>query len=138
MHEHSDIGALTDASTGSSRESEPVSGVTIGVDVGGTKIAAGVVDGHGTMLRTARRPTPRHDSSAVLAEVADVVNELQAGVDGTVIGVGVGVAGGVDQSRSLVYFAPNLAWIHVPVRTVLEAATGLACVVENDLSLIHI
>ena len=56
------------------------------------------------------RPVALHrdtDSSAVLAEVADVVNELQAGVDGTVVGVGVGVAGGVDQSRSLVYFAPN-------------------------------
>ena len=132
MHKESDTGVLTDASTDSSREPESVSGVTIGVDVGGTKIAAGVVDGHGTILRTARRPTPRHDPSAVLAEVADVVNELQAGVDGTVIGVGVGVAGGVDESRSLVYFAPNLAWTHVPVRTVLEAATGLACVVEND------
>ena len=44
-------------STGSSSETESVSGVTIGVDVGGTKIAAGVVDGHGTILRTARRPT---------------------------------------------------------------------------------
>ncbi|MEC9180171.1 MAG: ROK family protein, partial [Actinomycetota bacterium] len=65
MHEKSDTGALTDAATGSSSKTDAVSGVTIGVDVGGTKIAAGVVDGHGTILRTARRPTPRHDSSAV-------------------------------------------------------------------------
>ena len=65
----------TNASSDISSETEPASGVTIGVDVGGTKIAAGVVDGHGAVLRTARRPTPRHDSSAVLAEVADVVNE---------------------------------------------------------------
>ena len=85
MHEKSDTGAFTDASTGSSSKTDSVSGVTIGVDVGGTKIAAGVVDGHGTMLRTARRPTPRHDSSAVLTEVADVVNELQAGVDDLVL-----------------------------------------------------
>jgi len=107
-------------------------GVTIGVDIGGTKIAAGVVDGSGKILATARRPTPRHDSGAVLNDVADVVNELQAGVDGSIVGVGVGVAGGVDQSRSMVYFAPNLAWSQVPVRAVLEAATQLPVVVEND------
>ena len=70
MHEKSDTGTFTDASTGSAGKADSVSGVTIGVDVGGTKIAAGVVDGHGTILRTARRPTPRHDSNAVLAEVA--------------------------------------------------------------------
>jgi glucokinase len=107
-------------------------GVTIGVDIGGTKIAAGVVDGSGNILTTARRPTPRHDSGAVLNDVADVINELQAGIDGSVVGVGVGVAGGVDQSRSMVYFAPNLAWSQVPVRAVLEAATQLPVVVEND------
>jgi len=107
-------------------------GVTIGVDIGGTKIAAGVVDGSGKILATARRPTPRHDSGAVLNDVADVVNELQAGVDGSIVGVGVGVAGGVDQSRSMVYFAPNLAWSQVPVRAVLEAATQLPVAVEND------
>ncbi len=107
-------------------------GVSIGVDIGGTKIAAGVVDAEGRILRTARRPSPRHDPAAVLAEVAEVVNELRSGVDGTIVGVGVGVAGGVDRSRSAVYFAPNLAWGQVPVRTVIEAATDLPVVVEND------
>ena len=114
------------------QEQVSASGVTIGVDIGGTKIAAGVVDGAGHVLRTARRPTPRHDSGAVLAEVASVIDELQREVDGSIAGVGVGVAGGVDRSRSTVYFAPNLSWSQVPVRTVLEAATGLAVVVEND------
>ena len=57
------------------------SGVTIGVDIGGTKIAAGVVDGAGQVLRTARRPTPRHDSGAVLAEVAS--GRIQAALDVT-------------------------------------------------------
>lgn len=107
-------------------------GVSIGVDIGGTKIAAGVVDAEGRILRTARRPTPRHDASAVLTEVAAVVDELQSSVDGSIVGVGIGVAGGVDQSRSTVYFAPNLAWSQVPVRAVVEAATGLPVVVEND------
>jgi glucokinase len=106
--------------------------VSIGVDIGGTKIAAGVVDADGRILRTARRPTPRNDATAVLSEVASVVDELQSTVDGSIAGVGIGVAGGVDQSRSTVYFAPNLAWSQVPVRTVVEASTGLPVVVEND------
>jgi len=114
-------------------DSQPkTGGVTIGVDIGGTKIAAGVVNAEGAILRTARRPTPRHDAGAVLGEVAAVVDELHSEVDGSIVGVGVGVAGGVDQSRSTVYFAPNLAWSQVPVRAVLEASTGLPVVVEND------
>lgn len=110
----------------------PRPGVTIGVDIGGTKIAAGVVDVEGHILRTARRPSPRNDAVAVLEEVGNVVNELQAEVDGSIVGVGVGVAGGVDESRSIAHFAPNLAWSRVPVRSILEASTGLPVVVEND------
>ncbi len=112
--------------------SSPSQGVSIGVDIGGTKIAAGLVDAQGAVLRSTRRPTPRHDAGAVLAEVADVVEELQAGVDGSIIGVGVGVAGGVDRNRATAYFAPNLAWTQVPVQAVLQGATGLPVVVEND------
>jgi len=107
-------------------------GLTIGVDIGGTKIAAGVVDSLGNIVLTARRPTPRHDSDAALAEVASVAEELQEAVDGAVVGMGVGVAGGVDRARSTVYFAPNLAWTQAPVRAVLEKSTGLPVVVEND------
>lgn len=106
--------------------------LSIGVDIGGTKIAAGVVDTDGRILHTARRPTPRNDATVVLAEVVSIVHELRSAVIGDIAGVGVGVAGGVDQTRSTVYFAPNLAWSQVPVRSVLEAAIGLPVVVEND------
>ena len=106
--------------------------LSIGVDIGGTKIAAGVVDVDGRILHTARRPTPRDDATAVLAQVASIVRELCSVAGGDIAGVGVGVAGGVDQTRSTVYFAPNLAWSQVPVRAVVEAATGLPVVVEND------
>lgn len=107
-------------------------GLIIGVDVGGTKIAAGVVDPDGRILRTARRPSPRHDPEAVLAEVASVVTELREAEGDDVVGVGIGVAGGVDQTRSFVYFAPNLVWSRVAVREILEGTTGLPVIVEND------
>ena len=106
--------------------------VTIGVDIGGTKILAGAVSEDGQILATARRPTPRNDAENVLTSVAEVVAELADGSDVPIAGVGVGVAGLVDAARSRVYFAPNLGWTQVPVRTLLEASTGLPVVVEND------
>lgn len=107
-------------------------GLSIGVDVGGTKILAGAVAEDGSIKATARRPTPRHDAEAVLAQVADVVAELRDGTDEAIDGVGVGIAGVVDAERSRVYFAPNLRWSQVPARALLEASTGLPVVVEND------
>jgi len=107
-------------------------GLSIGVDIGGTKILAGLVTDEGEVRATARRPTPRHDANDVLDLVAEVVNELVAGTSEPIVGVGLGVAGLVDADRSRVYFAPNLKWSQVPVRALLEGATGLPVVVEND------
>lgn len=107
-------------------------GLSIGVDIGGTKILAGIVTDDGQVLATARRPTPRHDANDVLDLVSEVVNELVEGSTAALEGVGLGVAGLVDAGRSRVYFAPNLRWSQVPVRQLLEAATGLPVVVEND------
>jgi glucokinase len=107
-------------------------GLSIGVDIGGTKILAGIVSEDGDVRATARRATPRNDANDVLDLVADVVNELVAGTPEKLDGVGLGVAGLVDAERSKVYFAPNLRWSQVPVRALLEASTGLPVVVEND------
>lgn len=107
-------------------------GLTIGVDIGGTKILAGTVTEDGTVGATARRPTPRNDASDVLDLVAEVVLELKESSPEPLEAVGIGVAGLVDAERSKVYFAPNLRWSQVPVRQLLEAATGLPVVVEND------
>jgi len=106
--------------------------LAIGVDIGGTKVAAGLVTADGQVLATARRPTPMADADAVLALVADVVGELVEGAAEPVVGVGVGVAGAVDAERAHVYFAPNLRWSGVDARVILEQATGLPVVIEND------
>ena len=89
---------------------------SIGVDVGGTKILAGLVDDSGNVVSTARRPTPRNDATEVLNVVSEVVRELGAPHEGSVVGVGLGVAGPVDASRATVFFAPNLGWSQVPVQ----------------------
>ena len=105
-------------------------GVAIGVDVGGTKIAGGVVDEAGAIIARTRRDTPSTDPSAIVHNIVSVVQELRRGR--SVDAVGVGSAGFVDAARSTVLFAPNLAWRNVPVRDQVVAATELPVVVEND------
>ena len=104
--------------------------LTVGVDVGGTKIAGGVVDDSGKILARTRRDTPFTDPEAIVESVVAVIHELAEGRE--IAGVGVGSAGFVDADRSIVLFAPNLAWRDVPVRDEVTAATGLRTVVEND------
>lgn len=105
-------------------------GLTVGVDVGGTKIAGGVVDEAGKILVQTRRRTPSADPVAILDTIVAVVTELSR--DYKVDAAGIGSAGFVDAARSTVLFAPNLAWRDVPVREQVTAATGIPTVVEND------
>ncbi len=105
--------------------------VTIGVDVGGTKIAAGVVDADGAIVEKARVETPAQDSEATVQAVIDVANELRARHDG-VVGIGISAAGFISVDRATVLFAPNMAWRDMPLRDRLEKALGLPVVVEND------
>ena len=105
-------------------------GLTIGVDIGGTKIAAGVVDEDGTMVAKTRRKTSASDPGAIQAEVADAVAELRS--DHEVVAVGVAAAGFVDATSGVVLFAPNLAWRDEPLKDDLHKLIGLPVVIEND------
>lgn len=102
----------------------------IGVDVGGTKIAAGVVDPSGKIVASARRPTPAGDPEGTAATIAEVIVELRQGRD--IEAVGIGAAGFVDAERATVVFAPNLAWRNEPLRERVEDLVGLPVRVEND------
>ncbi len=105
-------------------------GLTIGVDVGGTKVLAGVVDEDGTILAQTRRPTPSTSPAATADAIADAVAELRAGRE--IEAVGIGAAGWIDETRSRVLFAPNLAWREEPLRDIVVERIGLPVVVEND------
>ncbi|MDX6199249.1 MAG: glucokinase [Actinomycetota bacterium] len=103
---------------------------TIGVDVGGTKVAAGVVDDEGKVLVSTRRPTPSESPKHVEETIEAVVTELRREYD--VEAVGIGAAGFVDAARSTVLFAPNLVWRGEPLRDDVARRVGLPVVVEND------
>ncbi len=104
--------------------------LTIGVDIGGTKVLGGVVTPDGEVVTTARRETPADDVGKTLEFIVEVVTELTNGHD--VAAVGVGAAGWIDESRSRVLFAPNLAWRDEPLRDRVAKQVGLPVVVEND------
>jgi glucokinase len=105
-------------------------GLTIGVDIGGTKVAAGVVDGAGRILEQVRRPTPSDDPAAVYSTLLDVIGELVA--QHRIDAIGLGVAGLIDEPRSRVLFAANLGWVDVPLRHQVEEKTGLPTVLDDD------
>ncbi|MFI9049699.1 ROK family glucokinase [Streptomyces sp. NPDC053427] len=104
-------------------------GLTIGVDIGGTKIAAGVVDEEGSILETCQVPTPQA-TDALTEAIADAVRTV--GADHQVEAVGIGAAGYVDEKRATVLFAPNIDWRHEPLKDKVEQRVGLPVVVEND------
>ncbi|MGZ4696637.1 MAG: ROK family glucokinase [Oryzihumus sp.] len=103
---------------------------TIGLDIGGTKIAGGLVSPTGTILARGRRVTPAHDPDRIAVEVADLVRELSDGAD--VSGVGVACAGFIDATGSTVLFAPNLAWRDEPLKRRLQATIDLPVIIDND------
>ncbi|MFG3114058.1 ROK family glucokinase [Streptomyces sp. NPDC048197] len=104
-------------------------GLTIGVDIGGTKIAAGVVDEEGSILETCKVPTPQA-TDALTEAIADAVRTVGAGHH--IEAVGIGAAGYVDEKRATVLFAPNIDWRHEPLKDKVEQRVGLPVVVEND------
>jgi glucokinase len=104
--------------------------LAIGVDVGGTKVAAGVVDESGQILAKLKRSTPAASPARTEQAIADVVTELLAGH--RVGAVGLGAAGFVDSERATMLFAPNLAWRDEPLKQRVEERLGRDVLVEND------
>jgi glucokinase len=103
--------------------------LAIGVDIGGTKVAAGVVDEDGGVLALVRRPTPG-DVAGTEETIAGCVAELTERYD--VVAVGIGAAGWIANDRATVLFSPHLAWRDEPLRDVLQGRIDRPVTVEND------
>ncbi|MDT0442171.1 MULTISPECIES: ROK family glucokinase [unclassified Streptomyces] len=105
---------------------------TVGIDIGGTKVMAGVVDADGTVLERVRTETPEKSKSPKVVEdtITELVLDLSDRHD--VHAVGIGAAGWVDADRSRVLFAPHLAWRNEPLRDALAARLVVPIMVDND------
>lgn len=107
--------------------------VVLALDVGGTKLAAGIVDGEGGL--TGRRQVatpPGDDPEALFAVVAGLVDQVRADGPGPSGPVGVGVGCGGPMTAAGVSPLNIPAWRGFPLRERLAAHTGLAVVVDND------
>ena len=104
----------------------------IGVDIGGTKIAAGVVDEKGQILAQTRVSTEPDDASSIDRAIAEVYRELSKDYD--IGAVGLAAAGFVSSDRTSVNFAPNIAWRDYPIAARVGdlIGTDVPIVVEND------
>ena len=107
-------------------------GPWVGIDVGGTKVAAGVVDDSGRVVRRSVLSTPgrRVDVHLLEETLLAAVDEVAAGEP--LAGVGIAAAGFVDAEGERVMFAPHLPWRGQPVRERLAEAWNVPVVLDND------
>ncbi len=110
----------------------PAGPVVIGVDVGGTKVLAGVVAQDGTIQRTARGATPGRRVSPAMLEQAVVETVLEAAGGQPLAAVGIAAAGFVDRAQERVVFAPHLPWQGEPVRELLSQRLQAPVALDND------
>ena len=104
--------------------------LTVGIDIGGTKVLAAVVDPAGTVLRVDRRPTLGHDVRRSRTRSSTSSRASPAQHD--VAAVGIGAAGFVDVTRTVVMFSPHLDWRREPLRARVAERVRLPVVVDND------
>jgi glucokinase len=103
----------------------------IGVDLGGTKVLAGVVDPDGTVHETVERPTVTTSQAALLDELAETVRELPR--DG-VGAVGFGIPSRIDHEGGIALGAVNIPIRDVRFAEEMERRLGLPVEMENDAS----
>jgi glucokinase len=101
----------------------------IGVDLGGTKILAGVVDADGHIHETVERPTVTTSQTALLDELAETVQQLPG--DG-ISAVGFGIPTRVDQKTGVALGAVNIPIHGVEFRDEMQRRLGLPVGIEND------
>jgi glucokinase len=104
-------------------------GHAIGVDLGGTKILAGVVARDGSVVRRHERPTPQDSEEHVLAELEAAVAEL---LDASVRAIGFGAPSPIDQARGVVVRCVNLPMEDAPLRDHMRERFGVPVGLDND------
>ena len=103
---------------------------SIGIDIGGTKIAGAVVSEAGEILVEDRVATEAGDSEAIIDAVVEMIERLAVGR--SVTAAGVAAPGFIDSQQSTVYYTPNINWRNEPLRERLLARLNLDITIDND------
>ena len=101
----------------------------IGVDVGGTKILAGVIERDGSVGRRHERPTPLETADALMDALEAAVGELR---DDSITAVGFGLPSRIDQRAGRIDGSVNIPLQGVDFRDPMEERLGLPIALEND------
>ena len=101
----------------------------VGVDVGGTKILAGVVDGDGEVQHRRERLTELDSQERLVEELGAAVEDV---IDDSVEAIGFGVPSRVDQKTGRVDGSVNIPLVDVPLRDLMTERFGLPVAIEND------
>ncbi|MBC7326113.1 MAG: ROK family protein, partial [Moorella sp. (in: Bacteria)] len=112
--------------------------LVVGVDLGGTKIYTALARETGELLAEVKIPTEaaggvEHVLRRIVRSVREV--EKQSGSCGKIVGLAVGVPGTLHPFQGIVYQAPNLGWLDVPLKGLLEEALQMPVAVDNDANL---
>lgn len=107
-------------------------GLRLGVDLGGSKIAAAVLDGDDQICAKRRTQTPQGDYDATIAAIADLVAGLEQDMDVTDLPVGVGTPGSVVPDTGCIHNANSQCLNDKPLGDDLEAALGRTVRLAND------
>ena len=110
----------------------------IGIDLGGTNIAAALVDAEGNIVKRASRPTNAGEGAqSVISRLHQVCEELMSKdtmstEDVTLESIGIGVPGSVDREKGTVIFTPNLPLSGASIAAELEERFGCPVNLGND------
>jgi glucokinase len=107
----------------------------VGVDLGASRIRAGLLAPGGRFHGTLQVPTEAAQGpEGVLATLTELIRRVMAKAEGAPIsGIGVATAGQIHPESQAVVYAPNLNWTDVPLKARLERSFGLPIWVENDV-----
>jgi glucokinase len=105
--------------------------VAIGIDLGGTKIAGGVIGTDGTVLARVVIPTETTNETTLISGVTKVALELRAAAPGAKR-IGIGAAGLIDPYAGVIVTSPNLPTRNLGLASIIEARTGCDVLLEND------
>jgi glucokinase len=101
----------------------------IAIDLGGTKLAAGVVDRDGTVVRRAQHRTDTSSQEALLAQIEGAIDDL---LDEMIVALGIGIPSLIDQQAGQVGSSVNVPLAGVGLRDQLRSRFGLPVALEND------
>src|SRR5271168_29490 len=109
----------------------------LGVDIGGTKVAAGLVDPQGTILFHTRVPMPSHGSAAegfgAVQSAIEAVFSSRPEARASLTGIGICAPGPLDPVTGVILNPPNVTcWRNFPLAAEVQRVFGLTARVDND------